>query len=263
MNKKFVFVAILVFVLIGSIGIIMARENENIKMKVEKAVVDEISEKGKARVIVVMKDYVKINKKNKETRERAINEIGNEKIKHKFDSLNAFSAFLNEEDIEKFANNENVEKIYFDRPVKVFLQDSVPLINASLAWRLREKGLNLTGKEQTVCIIDTGVNYSHINLGRCFGNTCKIINGYDFVNNDNDPKDDHGHGTHVTGIVAANGSLNGVAPEAKIVAIKALDSSGNGYISDVIKGIEWCTNNASLFNISVISMSCLLYTSPS
>jgi subtilisin family serine protease len=67
---------------------------------------------------------------------------------------------------------------------------------------------------------------------------CKVIGGYDFVNEDNDPMDDHGHGTHVSGIAAGNGVLKGVAPDAKIVAYKVLGADNYGLYSDLIAAIE-------------------------
>ncbi|NBD22655.1 S8 family serine peptidase [Paenibacillus sp. T1] len=66
--------------------------------------------------------------------------------------------------------------------------------------------------------------------------------------------DDNGHGTHVAGIAAGlgkNGMQPGVAPSAKLYAVKALDASGAGYVSDLIKGIEWCIKK----KIPVINMS--------
>jgi subtilisin family serine protease len=67
---------------------------------------------------------------------------------------------------------------------------------------------------------------------------CKVIGGYDFVNNDNDPMDDVGHGTHCAGIAAGNGVLKGVAPDAKLYAFKVLDYNGEGYWGDIIKAIN-------------------------
>ncbi|MBI2662218.1 S8 family serine peptidase [Candidatus Woesearchaeota archaeon] len=84
----------------------------------------------------------------------------------------------------------------------------------------------------------------------------KVVGGWDTYNNDPDPKDDHGHGTHVAGIIASlDGTYKGVASGAKVVAVKALSASGSGYSSDVIAALEWCTTNAEKLNISVISMS--------
>ena len=87
-------------------------------------------------------------------------------------------------------------------------------INADDSWKLLENSVNLTGTGQTVCVIDSGVDYNHKNLGGCYGNNdpsspCKILGGYDTINNDSDPMDDNSpdyHGTHVTGIIISNDS---------------------------------------------------------
>ena len=130
-----------------------------------------------------------------------------------------------------------------------FLQDSVNIINASKVYNLQINNTNITGLNVVVCVLDTGINYNHLDLLN------KVIDGYDFVNVDNDSLDDNGHGTHVAGIIAANGKLRGIAPDANLISMKVLDSSGGGYESDIIKGLEWCYNNKDVYNISVISMS--------
>ncbi|CAG8488749.1 19697_t:CDS:2, partial [Cetraspora pellucida] len=86
------------------------------------------------------------------------------------------------------------------------------------------------GDGVTVYIIDTGINIYHDDFeGRA-------IWGVDYSNDDYD-NDGNGHGTHVAGIVA--GKIHGVAKKATIVAVKVLNSYGYGYISDILKGIEW------------------------
>lgn len=66
----------------------------------------------------------------------------------------------------------------------------------------------------------------------------KVIGGYDFVNDDDEPLDDHGHGTHVAATAAGKGRLNGIAPDAKIYAYKVLNSWGSGSFAGVMAGIE-------------------------
>ncbi len=100
-----------------------------------------------------------------------------------------------------------------------------------------------------VAVIDTGIDYSHPDLQE------RYAGGYDTVNEDDDPFDDHGHGTHVSGIVAAD--LNetgqaGVSPKASIVAVKSLAGDGTGYISDLVEGIDWAMDNdVALINFSL------------
>ena len=121
---------------------------------------------------------------------------------------------------------------------------SIPLIITPAVWQLKDsEGDYVTGKGVVVAVFDTGVNYSHPDLGGGFGPGYKVVKGYDFVNNDEEPLDDHGQGTHVAGIIAANGVLKGIAPDATLLAYKILDSEGNGYEPDVIAAIERAVNN--------------------
>ena len=102
----------------------------------------------------------------------------------------------------------------------------------------------------TIAIVDTGVVCSHPDLsGKC-------VPGYDFVNNDSDPRDDHGHGTHVAGIAAAmtnNGvGIAGVGYDARIMPMKALGASGNGSHSAIASAITWATDRgAHVINMSL------------
>ena len=70
----------------------------------------------------------------------------------------------------------------------------------------------------------------------------KVILGYDFFNDDNDPMDDNHHGTHVAATAAGDGLLKGVAPGADILAYKVLDNNGGAFISDIITAIETIVN---------------------
>lgn len=96
----------------------------------------------------------------------------------------------------------------------------------------------LTGKGVTVGVIDTGVDYTHPDLERNYAG------GRDLVDNDRDPMETLAlgkatiHGTHVAGIIAANGKIKGVAPEAKIVAYRALGPGGGGTTEQVLAAID-------------------------
>src|SRR3989344_3687382 len=139
------------------------------------------------------------------------------------------------------------------------LTESTQIIEAD-----KVQSMGFQGEGQTVCVIDSGINYTHPALGGCtqaqfLGGTCsKVIGGYDFYNNDKDPMDDAGHGTHVAGIVASeDATYKGVAPNSKLVALKVCNSSSKDGCSygAIKKAIEWCVGNASVYNISIITIS--------
>lgn len=111
----------------------------------------------------------------------------------------------------------------------------------------------LPGAGVTVAIIDTGIDYTHPELGGAFGEGHLVVDGYDFVNDDADPMDDHYHGTHVAGIVA--GSTTGVAPGVELTAYKVLDGTGSGQLSAVVLGIDAAANPAGDHPADVINMS--------
>ena len=153
--------------------------------------------------------------------------------------FNGFSVDITEQEAFELKEISSVTNVYRNEEVKALLEESVNQINADELWKLKDDNGNLiTGKGIIIGIIDTGVDYTHDDLGGCLGENCKVIEGYDFVNEDNDPMDDHGHGTHVAATAAGNGILRGVAPDAKIVAYKVLDSDGSGSWNGVVRSIE-------------------------
>jgi subtilisin family serine protease len=193
-------------------------------------------EKAKAEISKILKKY-------------GIKEGVKEEFKNIFNGAVIKATKAAKSEIEKLPF---VKKVYENREVRLFLSESVPLINASKLWLFLDKdGRNITGKNIKIAIVDTGVDYTHPDLGKCFGSGCKVIGGWDFVNNDPDPMDDNGHGTHCAGIAAANGTLKGVAPDANILAYKVLSAAGSGRESWVIAGVERAVEDGA----NVISMS--------
>ena len=191
--------------------------------------------------------------------------------------FNGIALNISDAEAREIEKIDGVKKAWPNMKVQALLIDSVPLIGADEVWKFDED-LNicyesgkecLTGKGIKIAIIDTGVDYTHPDLGGCLGQNCKVIGGYDIVNHDTDPMDDYGHGTHVAAIAAGNGILSsvpppvkmktipvvraikGVAPDAQILAYKVLDSGGSGSWSSVIEGIE----RAVLDDADIISMS--------
>lgn len=145
------------------------------------------------------------------------------------------------EDLKLLALNESVQ---IEEDARVYITDSnfystaiptnsITLTGAPNIWH-RTKG-----KDISVAIIDTGIA-KHPDL-RVKGGISTL--GDTFTDN---YLDDNGHGTHVAGIVGANGNdrgLLGMAPEVNLFAVKALDKYGSGYVSDIIEGIAWAVDN--------------------
>ena len=97
----------------------------------------------------------------------------------------------------------------------------------------------------TAYVIDTGVRATHETFGG------RVSGGKDFIDNDDDPTDEQGHGTHVAGTIG--GSEYGVAKGVTIVPVRVLDASGSGTTEQVVAGIDWVAQNAS--GPSVANMS--------
>ncbi|MBN2094888.1 MAG: S8 family peptidase [Candidatus Aenigmarchaeota archaeon] len=129
---------------------------------------------------------------------------------------------------------------------KVYAMDIIAglQINADDVW-----ALGYTGSEVTVAVLDTGIDYNHVELSNHY------VGGYDYVNEDEDPLDDNGHGTHCSGIITATGErpeATGAAPDTKIWAGKVLDASGSGYTSDIALAIQDVVDGGKA---DIISMS--------
>jgi thermitase len=119
------------------------------------------------------------------------------------------------------------------------------IINAPAAWAVT------TGiTDVIVAVVDSGVSFTHPEF------TGRLLPGYDFVNNDGDPSDDQGHGTHVTGIIAAamNNNLGstGIAPGVRVLPVKVLNASNAGTWAGIANGITYAVNNgAKVINLSL------------
>jgi len=128
-----------------------------------------------------------------------------------------------------------VRGVFPDDTVRATLEESVPLIGAD---RVANE-LHGTGAGIRVGVVDTGIDYDHPAFGGGFGPGHRVAGGYDFANDDPDPIDDYGHGTHVAGIMAGNGGgVVGVATGATLYAFKVLDAKGYGYASWILAGLE-------------------------
>ena len=124
-------------------------------------------------------------------------------------------------------------------------------VNADKVWEL-----GYTGEGVVVAVVDSGVNYDHLDLADHLWDGGEEFphHGYDIVNGDDDPMDDKGHGTHCAGTVLGDGtagSLTGMAPEATLMCVKSIDAEGFGGSANIAGGMEWSVEHGC----DLISMS--------
>jgi subtilisin family serine protease len=154
-------------------------------------------------------------------------------LKHTYKTINAVSAEIPVHSVSRISSSPRFEYLELDSTVKVLVE--------TIPWGINKIGAlqahqTTTGTGVQVAVIDTGIDYTHPDL------TDNYITGYDWVNDDNDPMDDHSHGTHCAGTIAAlDNSIGvlGVAPTVGLYGLKAIGSTGSGYVSDIVAGIEW------------------------
>lgn len=173
------------------------------------------------------------------------------KIKRNLPLVDAIALNMNLNEINMLSKDPSVEYISYDSKVFALLDIANASVGASFP---REKGL--TGDNITVAVIDTGVA-PHNDLTKPKN---RIVGFKDFVNDKTKPYDDNGHGTHVAGIIASNGfssngKYTGVAPNANILAVKALDEAGSGNTSDIVSAIEWVVKSKEQYNTKIINLS--------
>jgi len=149
--------------------------------------------------------------------------------------------------VSQLAAHPRVVRVEPDGEVHI-IDHTTPAGDAELnnTWGVKHIGVGVVhdggnkGTGVNIGILDTGIDYTHPDLDANF------VGGQDFVNNDDDPMDDHGHGTHVSGTVAAEddgAGVVGVAPQARLFALKVLSASGSGSWSDIIAALQWAVDN--------------------
>ncbi|HWI61931.1 MAG TPA: S8 family serine peptidase [Symbiobacteriaceae bacterium] len=171
------------------------------------------------------------------------------------EEANAVSAYLTADQADKLSKHADVDAVEEDlvRSKLGLFNDNFPTtwgldaVNAPEAW-----AAGATGQGIKVCILDTGITYDHVEF---FKNGTSIIKGSkNFVTDGHpDAKDGDGHGTHVAGTIAAQGStVKGVAPNVELYIGRVLNDVGDGASSWILNGVKWCYQTVKA---QVISMS--------
>ena len=164
-------------------------------------------------------------------------------VRRSYRSLSAIAAELSDSQISKLKADPSIAYIEEDGLVYALVEQlpwGVDRIDAEVVHPYN------TGAGIKVAVIDTGIDLDHEDLN--------VVENVTFVEETTSGDDDHGHGTHCAGIIAALDNeigVIGVAPGALLYAVKVLDVDGSGYLSDVVAGIDWAIENG----MQIISLS--------
>jgi subtilisin len=175
------------------------------------------------------------------------------RARYRYDrALKGFTARLSQQQLDRLQADPRVAFVTQDRVVQaqgaVAAGETVPT-----GLRRIQAATTTTAQDAStvsVAVIDTGVDLANPDLNVASGTNC--------VSPGNPAQDDNGHGTHVSGTIAAKNTgsgVVGVAPGTQLYAAKVLNSQGSGTVSQVICGIDWVTANAAALNIKVANMS--------
>ncbi|MES5844803.1 MULTISPECIES: S8 family serine peptidase [unclassified Bacillus cereus group] len=203
--------------------------------------------------------HAELKKAQEDTTKKITEKAPGAKIKEVYNTLfSGFSISVPGDQITALASLPEVKAVYPNLTYKLHETSKSttneeapniggPTIGATEAWNLKDpSGKPLNGKGMKVAIIDSGVDYTHPDL------KANYIGGYDTVDEDNDPMDGNVHGTHVAGIIAGNGKIKGVAPNASILAYRVMNDGGTGTTDDIIQGIERAIQDgADVLNLSL------------
>jgi len=209
---------------------------------------DNDAEKLQGRYIVVLKDDPSIDP-------QAISEHVKGKgaeILHVYKhAIKGFAIKVpNEQALEGIKNNPQVSYVEQDQIVQAFAQTVPTGINrmdADLSSTLSGDGIGSVNVD--IAVIDTGIDLTHPDL--------RVWNQVTYVWFTSNGNDDNGHGTHVAGIAAAydnSAGVVGVAPGARLWAVKVLDYTGSGYLSWIISGIDYVTAHAAEIEVANMSL---------
>src|SRR5439155_377340 len=167
--------------------------------------------------------------------------------------------------VASLTGSSNLDYITPDRPVDGMASHLEAATGASLVYSLQagwpsSASNGYDGSGIGVAVIDSGIDPDHFDLRN--GGQRRTVASVDFVGSG--PADDpYGHGTHVAGIIAGNGSSSsqlprgyaGIAPGASLLSLRVLDESGHGRLSGVIAAIDFAIANRQAYNIRVLNLS--------
>lgn len=170
---------------------------------------------------------------------------------YQYPFINAFGLKLDQSQIVKLAKTSVVS--FISKQSRVFAQINV---SKKILQTQNFYDMGVFGSSCTIAIIDTGIN-PHLDFVIPKNRIIKFV---DLINNKVNPYDDNGHGTFVASIACGNGLISnkkysGIAPNAKIISIKALEDSGETGAFKILEAMQWVYDNRKKYNIRVVCMS--------
>ena len=167
------------------------------------------------------------------------------------------SPLVNQANVDKFPNSSQKVRAASDRSTDTLEAGTEANIENNPAFdligltslRQDPQFAGIDGTNFSVAIIDTGIDREHPLLAPNY------VAGYDFVDNDDNPEDPQGHGTHVAGTIGATATNVGVAPDAGLIGLRVLDGGGAGALTNVEESLEWVLANRDRYNITAINLS--------
>lgn len=189
---------------------------------------------------------------------------------------NSISCKASRDVIYKLSSHPDVEIIGYDKVFQVISPEQmkevemshsamrgpaahIVTVNADDVWNQ-----GYTGKNIIVAVLDSGTNTQHVDLKDHLwegyvdtdndGTPDKLVNGWNFIANNDNITDDYGHGTHCAGIVCGDGTSGtstGVAPDATLMTVKTIGQAGGGSVSAMISGVQFAVENGA----DVLSLS--------
>lgn len=173
-------------------------------------------------------------------------------VRHRFShAINGFSATIPPARLQQVRNDPSVLSVIEDRIVTIATDTRPTGIQRSEADRnaVAQIGSHSSPISVDVAVIDTGVTAGHPDLN--------VVGGVNCVPGESSWEDQHGHGTHVAGTIGALDNASGVvgvAPGARIWAVRVLNAQGEGTFSNVICGVDWVTANAHIIDVANMSL---------
>ena len=164
-------------------------------------------------------------------------------------ALRGYAAVIPDARLEAVKNDARVAYVVEDRDVSIAAQTlptGIDRIDGELSSTRSGDGTGSVSVD--VAIIDTGIDVDHPDLNVVGGRNCSTGRSFN---------DGNGHGTHVAGTVAARDDTTGVvgvAPGARLYAVRVLNNAGSGSFSSIICGVDWVTGNASTIEVANMSL---------